>query len=58
MSDLTFVDGQEVLFERLEGSVCEYPGCSGQLTEQSYKSDRALVCEACSTPAVRVLNHG
>ncbi|WP_335343064.1 HVO_A0556 family zinc finger protein [Halomontanus rarus] len=43
---------EEHLLSRLEGTECTYCD-TGTLTRTTFRSDKAVVCEACDTPAVR-----
>lgn len=46
-------NGQQQLLAMLEGRSC--PNCpDGELERDTYKDNRAIVCDSCGTPRVQV----
>lgn len=44
----------ETIFEKLDDEDCQWDGCDGTLVRTTFKGDRALVCDSCGTPAIRI----
>ena len=44
----------EPLVEQLCDTTCQYDECAGTLRRETFKGDKAVVCEDCGTPAVRM----
>ncbi|WP_436928154.1 HVO_A0556 family zinc finger protein [Halosimplex amylolyticum] len=53
MSDRELATGRDA-FRRLRGTACPRPSCDGQVRADEYKGSDALLCEACSTPILRL----